>query len=72
MYAQLCHQLCEDAPNFEPNSSNITVSETHRLNILCNFVFLLFNIVYMYLCSVYLNMNLFTDIQTTSFKQVPG
>lgn len=26
MYAQLCHQLCEDAPNFESSSSTISVS----------------------------------------------
>ena len=27
LYAQLCHRLCEDAPNFEPPTSNITVSQ---------------------------------------------
>lgn len=32
MYAQLCHQLCEDAPNFEPNSSNITTFRRLLLN----------------------------------------
>ena len=26
MYAKLCHQLCREAPNFEPESSNISVS----------------------------------------------
>ncbi len=25
LYAQLCHRLCQDAPNFEPQSSNISV-----------------------------------------------
>ena len=33
MYAQLCHQLCEDAPNFDPSSSSVTVStyvKTHQ------------------------------------------
>lgn len=25
LYAQLCHRLCEDVPNFEPPSSGITV-----------------------------------------------
>ncbi|KAK3101829.1 hypothetical protein FSP39_006674 [Pinctada imbricata] len=32
MYAQLCHQLCEDAPNFEPPSSNITTFRRLLLN----------------------------------------
>ena len=26
VYAKLCHQLCEDAPNFEPKDSTIPVS----------------------------------------------
>ena len=26
LYAQLCHRLCEDVPNFEPPSSTISVS----------------------------------------------
>lgn len=30
------------------------------------------NIVYMYLYNVYHDMSFVTDIQTTSFKQVPG
>ena len=25
LYAQLCHRLCDDAPNFEPPSSNVSV-----------------------------------------------
>lgn len=32
MYAQLCHQLCEDAPNFEQTSSNITTFRRLLLN----------------------------------------
>ncbi|XP_061178950.1 eukaryotic translation initiation factor 4 gamma 2-like [Saccostrea echinata] len=32
MYAQLCHQLCEDAPNFEQPSSNITTFRRLLLN----------------------------------------
>lgn len=32
MYAQLCHQLCEDAPNFEASSSNISTFRRLLLN----------------------------------------
>ena len=32
MYAQLCHQLCEDAPNFESSSSNISTFRRLLLN----------------------------------------
>ncbi|KAL5007496.1 hypothetical protein ScPMuIL_016302 [Solemya velum] len=32
MYAQLCHRLCEDAPNFEPQNSNITTFRRLLLN----------------------------------------
>lgn len=32
LYAQLCHRLCEDAPNFEPADSNITTFRRLLLN----------------------------------------
>lgn len=32
MYAQLCHQLCEDAPNFESSSSTISVSTVETVS----------------------------------------
>lgn len=32
MYAQLCHQLCEDSPNFEPPSSKTTTFRRLLLN----------------------------------------
>lgn len=32
VYAKLCHQLCEDAPNFEPTDSNITTFRRLLLN----------------------------------------
>ncbi|XP_013394414.1 eukaryotic translation initiation factor 4 gamma 2 [Lingula anatina] len=32
LYAQLCQRLCEDAPNFEPASSNNTSFRRHLLN----------------------------------------
>lgn len=32
MYAQLCHQLCEDAPNFDPSSSSVTTFRRLLLN----------------------------------------
>ncbi|CAC5424935.1 EIF4G [Mytilus coruscus] len=32
MYAQLCHQLCEDAPNFDSSSSSVTTFRRLLLN----------------------------------------
>ncbi|XP_064601391.1 eukaryotic translation initiation factor 4 gamma 2-like [Liolophura sinensis] len=32
LYAQLCHRLCEDAPNFEPPNSNISTFRRLLLN----------------------------------------